>query len=61
MSKVPALVPSVHPGGNAGIVDHLYVPAGERTEPAGEHNFSQNRRGLLEASVPIDFFEFVRW
>jgi hypothetical protein len=37
------------------------LAGGERAEPAVEHDSPQNGRGLLEASVPIDFFEFVRW
>ena len=47
--------------GRDSIIDRLAVPSGERAEPATAHNFPQNGRGLFEASVPIDFFEFVRW
>jgi hypothetical protein len=47
-------------GTAAGFIDHAAVPSGERAEPAVAHDFPQNGRGLFEAPVPIDFFEFVR-
>jgi hypothetical protein len=40
---------------------HRQMPSDERAEPAKGHDFWQNERGLFEASVPIDFFEFIRW
>ena len=47
-------------GTAAGFIDHRHVRSGERAEPAVAHDFPQNGRGLFEAPVPIDFFEFVR-
>jgi len=45
----------------AGFLDHRHVRSGDRAELAVAHYSPQNGRGLFEASVPIGFFEFVRW
>jgi hypothetical protein len=44
----------------AGFIDQSAMASGELAEPGVVYEFPQNGRGLFEAPVPIDFFEFVR-